>query len=104
MTIPANTPPGTLVVYKSHTEPDRWSPLPHLAIGRVYTIAEVFDDEDQGDSGVNLVETLAAHQEWHVYGQDEFQFGYDRVQFDIAVLPKAITDILTDVPLTLVPA
>jgi hypothetical protein len=91
MPISPHTPPGTYVVCRKNED----GPLPDLEIGGVYVVEEIF--EDTGWFGVFLVEMAAEHNRlW----RGRYHFGYDVDSFDLAVLPREITDLLTVVEAT----
>lgn len=100
MPISPNTPPGTLVVYTA-VEPPKYNLLPKLEKGHVYTIDHIFVTTRSNRPSVALVETIAAHKTKVPHPEDgtPTTFFYRIGNFELAALPKSITEIFTDVPL-----
>lgn len=100
MSIPLNTPPGTLIVCVDDSIRHDLTPwntrstdLRGLVRGKVYELAAI---EDCGGAPTAvLVGVKRSHQKHHVFKPNGFHVN----RFRLAVLPKALTDILTSAPI-----
>lgn len=90
MTISPRTPPGTIVVCRNNS-----GRAPELTVGKVYTVRSIVEAEDE-DFGALLIEV---DEIWEFDEEGQFRWVYHLDRFDLAVLPKEITDILCSVPI-----